>query len=176
MQGTQEAPGTCGSRGLCSVTQEHGECHVWDMGTWRTPRVGHRDVEGATCGTQGRRGCHVWDTGAWRVKRVGHGGVEGATCGTWGHGGCHVWDTGAWRVKCVGRGRGGCHVWDMGVWRVPHVGHIKGHTCCRGQCHVRNPQDPKTGLFPTRCRETLQSEVPKGLEIHVVTNILNILK
>ena len=64
------------------MTQEHGECHVWDMGTWRTPRVGHRDVEGATCGTQGRRGCHVWDTGAWRVKRVGHGGVEGATCGT----------------------------------------------------------------------------------------------
>ena len=138
MQGTQEAPGTCGSRGLCSVTQEHGGCHVWDMGMWRMPRVGHRDVEGTTCGTRGRAGCHMWDTGAWRMPCVGYRGVEGETCGT--------------------RGCGGCHMWDMGVWRVPHVGHIKGHTCCRGQCHVRNPQDPKTGLFPTRCRKTLQSE------------------
>lgn len=93
MQGTQEAPGTCGSRGLCSVTQEHGGCHVWDTGTWRMPRVGHGDVEGATRGTRG----------VWRVPRVGQGGVEDAThgtrgvedatCGTWGRGGCHTWDT-----------------------------------------------------------------------------------
>lgn len=78
MQGTQEAPGTCGSRGLCSVTQEHGGCHVWDTGTWRMPRVGHGDVEGATRGTRG----------AWRVPRVGHGGVEDATRGT--HQGPHM--------------------------------------------------------------------------------------
>ena len=112
MQGTQEAPGTCGSRGLCSVTQEHGECHVWDMGTWRTPRVGHRGVEDAMYGIQGRGGWNVWDTGAWRVPHVGHGGMEDAMCGIQGHGGWNVWDGGVEGVMCGIWGCGGCHMWD----------------------------------------------------------------
>ena len=74
----------------------------------------------------------MWDTEAWRRPRVGHRDVKDATCQTQGHGGCHTWDT------------------------------SEGHTRCRGQCYVGNPQDPKTGLFPTRYRKTLPVRGSKG--------------
>ena len=118
----------------------------------------------------------MWDTGAWRVPHVGHGGVQGATCGTRGRGGCHVWDTGVWRVKRVGHGGvegvtcgiwgcGGCHMWD-----TSRATHAAGGNAMSGTLRTL-----KQDCFPQGVGRHF-SQSPKGLEIHVVTNILNILK
>ena len=76
------------------------------------------------------------DTGTWRRPRVGHGDMEEATCGT------HQRAT-----------------------------HTAGGNAMSGTLRTL-----KQDCFPQGIGRHFQSEAPKGLEIHVVINILNILK